>query len=78
MRGSPWAPPSDRDELGHRAHDRYGDPTHQQEVDVRQLVPRLVQRGMTQHFAVAPGRIADILAYWCELSHIEFFQELPA
>jgi len=48
------------------------------QVDVRQLLPRLVQRGMTQHFAIAPGRIADILAYWCQLSGIEFYLETPA
>ena len=48
------------------------------QVDVRQLIPRLVQRGMTQHFAVAPGRIAETLAYWCRLSGIEFSLEAAA
>lgn len=41
------------------------------DVPVSSLLPRLVRRGMTQHFAVAPGRIASVLRCWCALSGIE-------
>ncbi|MCX6991672.1 MAG: hypothetical protein NT011_00860 [Kiritimatiellaeota bacterium] len=45
------------------------------DVPVAQLVLRLVQRGMTQHFAVVPGRIVPILRHWCALSGVEFVWE---
>jgi L-arabinose isomerase len=42
------------------------------DVHVLELLPRLVRRGMTQHFGVVPGRIASVLAKWCTLAGIEF------
>jgi len=45
------------------------------DVDVKELLPRLLRRGMTQHFAVAPGRLSGLLAKWCRLSGIEFCSE---
>ena len=45
------------------------------DVPATQLVPRLVQRGMTQHFAVVPGRVVPILRRWCALSGVEFVWE---
>jgi len=44
-------------------------------VPVAELLPRLVARGMTQHFATAPGHIADVLGKWCSLASIEFCPE---
>jgi len=44
-------------------------------VPVRQLLPRLVQRGLTQHFVVVPGAVSEILAQWCALSNIAFERE---
>jgi L-arabinose isomerase len=41
-------------------------------LHVRQLLPRLVQLGLTQHFAIVPGRCSSTLARWCALSGIEF------
>ena len=41
------------------------------DVPVTELVPRLVRRGMTQHFAVARGRIATVLQIWCAVNGIE-------
>jgi L-fucose isomerase-like protein len=45
------------------------------DVPVPLLLPRLVRRGMTQHFAVVPGRVSAILEKWCALSGVEFHQE---
>jgi len=45
------------------------------DVGVVDLLGRLVRRGMTQHFAIAPGRISDVLATWCRLGGVEFHQE---
>jgi L-arabinose isomerase len=45
------------------------------DVPVDRLLPRLVQRGMTQHFAVVPGRISGVLRKWCAFSGVEFHQE---
>lgn len=39
------------------------------------LLVRLVQRGMTQHFAIAPGHLHGVLAKWCRLCGIEFCLE---
>jgi len=44
-------------------------------VPVSELLPRLVRRGMTQHFAIAPGHVSGILAKWCALSGTEFHLE---
>ncbi len=45
------------------------------DVPVAALLPILVSRGMTQHFAIAPGKIAGILEKWCRLSGVEFHRE---
>ncbi len=42
------------------------------DIPVYDLVAKLVQRGMTQHFAVAPGHISGVLSKWCKLSEVEF------
>ena len=44
-------------------------------VSITELLPRLVRRGLTQHFAIAPSHISGILAKWCMLSGIEFCLE---
>lgn len=40
---------------------------------VEPLISRLVERGMMQHFAVARGRLTGILAKWCKLGGVEFW-----
>jgi L-arabinose isomerase len=45
------------------------------DVPVDRLLPRLVQLGMTQHFAVVPGRVSAIIQKWCALSGVEFHKE---
>ncbi len=40
-------------------------------VPARELLARLVRRGMTQHFAVVPGHVASILEKWCRVSGLE-------
>ncbi|NPV07996.1 MAG: hypothetical protein HPY83_08545 [Anaerolineae bacterium] len=42
--------------------------------DVSLLLPELLSLGLTQHFAIAPGRVASVLEKWCQLSGIEFVQ----
>ena len=39
------------------------------------LLERLVRRGLTQHFAVVPGRVGGILEKWARLAGIEFILE---
>ena len=45
------------------------------EAPVAELLSRLVQRGMTQHLAVVPGRVEGVLGKWCCLSGIKFYGE---
>lgn len=45
------------------------------DVPVNDLLARLVQRGMTQHFMIAPGCISSIMAKWCWVNKIEFCLE---
>jgi len=47
----------------------------QTEVPVTQLLPRLVRRGLTQHFAVVPGWVAGVLEKWARLAGVEFVLE---
>lgn len=42
------------------------------DIHVDLLLPGLLRLGLTQHFAVAPGRITDILAKWCQVSEVEW------
>ena len=44
-------------------------------LSVRELLPRLVRRGMTQHFAIVPGRVASTLETWCAMTGIEYHLE---
>mgnify|MGYP001571461934 CR=1 FL=1 len=41
---------------------------------VAPLISRLVERGMMQHFAVARGHLTGVLAKWCRLSGVEFWE----
>jgi L-arabinose isomerase len=45
------------------------------DLPVETLLPTLVRRGMTQHFAVAQGHIAGILEEWCRMVGLEFHWE---
>ena len=47
----------------------------QPDVPEAALLPRLVGRGLTQHFAIAPARIAAVLEKWRQLSGVEFHWE---
>jgi hypothetical protein len=42
------------------------------QLPVADLLPRLVQLGMTQHFAVVHGRPGNLLEKYCGLSGIEY------
>lgn len=42
------------------------------DIPARDLLPRLVRLGLTQHFAIVPGRVAAILEPWCRLQGIAF------
>ena len=41
---------------------------------VEALLAELLQLGLTQHFAVAPGHLVSLLATWCDVSGVEFKQ----
>ncbi len=41
------------------------------DVPVTTLLPRLVARGLTQHFAVVPGHLVATLTRWCRMSGVE-------
>jgi L-arabinose isomerase len=45
-------------------------------VGVTDLLTRLVRGGMTQHFAVAPGRLTARLRAWCMLMGMAFHAEV--
>jgi L-arabinose isomerase len=45
------------------------------ELPVETLLSTFVRRGMTQHFAIAPGRIGTVLEKWCRLSGVDFHWE---
>ena len=45
------------------------------EAPVEDLLMRLVRHGLTQHFAVVPGRVAGALEKWSWLAGVEFHEE---